>query len=193
MCDINKFQKRKETKTMAKNYTMGQAARIFYEGTSNVEMADIMRRFPYASMLLMKLNEEAVIAMETLPEFETVRKLDKLRRKALGILKSSGDDEDDDATDEDEAEVEAPKKSKEKPAKKGKKKDEPEDDEEDEDDEEEEAPKKSKAKKSAKKSKKEEDDDEDEDEDDEDEKPAKKSKGKKSKKADDDDDFDFDD
>ena len=121
---------------MAKNYTMGQAARIFYEGTSNVEMADIMRRFPYASMLLMKLNEEAVIAMETLPEFETVRKLDKLRRKALGILKSSSDDEDDDATDdEDEAEVEAPKKSKEKPAKKGKKKAEPEDDEdEDEDD-----------------------------------------------------------
>ena len=105
---------------MAKNYTMGQAARIFYEGTSNVEMADIMRRFPYASMLLMKLNEEAVIAMETLPEFETVRKLDKLRRKALGILKSSSDDEDDDATDEDEAEVEAPKKSKEKPAKKSK-------------------------------------------------------------------------
>ena len=101
---------------MAKNYTMGQAARIFYEGTSNVEMADIMRRFPYASMLLMKLNEEAVIAMETLPEFETVRKLDKLRRKALGILKSSSDDEDDDATDDDEAEVEAPKKSKEKPA-----------------------------------------------------------------------------
>ena len=135
---------------MAKNYTMGQAARIFYEGTSNVEMADIMRRFPYASMLLMKLNEEAVIAMETLPEFETVRKLDKLRRKALGILKSSSDDEDDDATDEDEAETEAPKKSKEKSSKKGKKKAEPEDDEEEDDDEDEKPAKKSKGKKSKK-------------------------------------------
>ena len=134
---------------MAKNYTMGQAARIFYEGTSNVEMADIMRRFPYASMLLMKFNEEAVIAMETLPEFETVRKLDKLRRKALGILKSSSDDEDDDATDEDEAEVEAPKKSKEKSAKKSKK-EEDDDEDEDEDDEDEKPAKKSKGKKSKK-------------------------------------------
>ena len=131
---------------MAKNYTMGQAARIFYEGTSNVEMADIMRRFPYASMLLMKLNEEAVIAMETLPEFETVRKFDKLRRKALGILKSSSDDEDDDATDEDEAEVEVLKKSKEKTAKKGKKKAEPEDDEDEDEEEEEERPRRKKGK-----------------------------------------------
>ena len=122
---------------MAKNYTMGQAARIFAENKVE-EMADIMRRFPYASMMLMKLNEEGVLCLEALPEFETVRKLDKLRRKALGILKSSGDDEDDDTADEDEAEVEAPKKSKEKAAKKGKKKAEPEDDEEDEDDEEEE-------------------------------------------------------
>ena len=150
MCDINKFQKRKETKTMAKNYTMGQAARIFYEGTSNVEMADIMRRFPYASMLLMKLNEEAVIAMETLPEFETVRKLDKLRRKALGILKSSVEDEDDDATDEDEAEVEAPKKSKAKKSANKSKKEEDDDEDDDEDDEDEKPAKKSKGKKSKK-------------------------------------------
>ena len=135
---------------MAKNYTMGQAARIFYEGTSNVEMADIMRRFPYASMMLMKLNEEGVLCLEALPEFETVRKLDKLRRKALGILKSSSDDEDDDATDEDEAETEAPKKSKEKSSKKGKKKAEPEDDEEEDDDEDEKPAKKSKGKKSKK-------------------------------------------
>ena len=72
---------------MAKNYTMGQAARIFAENKVE-EMADIMRRFPYASMMLMKLNEEGVLCLEALPEFETVRKLDKLRRKALGILRS---------------------------------------------------------------------------------------------------------
>lgn len=148
---------------MAKNYTMGQAARIFAENKVE-EMADIMRRFPYASMMLMKLNEEGVLCLEALPEFETVRKLDKLRRKALGILKS-GDDEDEDAQPEVEEEDE-------KPAKKEKKA----------------------SKKSAKKSKKVEEDDDDDEDDDEDEKPTKKSKGKKSKKSDDDDDdFDFDD
>ena len=148
---------------MAKNYTMGQAARIFAENKVE-EMADIMRRFPYASMMLMKLNEEGVLCLEALPEFETVRKLDKLRRKALGILKS-GDDEDEDVQPEVEDEEE-------KPAKKEKKA----------------------SKKPAKKSKKVEDDEDENEDDDEDEKPSKKSKGKKSKKSDDDDDdFDFDD
>ena len=45
---------------MAKNYTMGQAARIFAENKVE-EMADIMRRFPYASMMLMKLNVFSVL------------------------------------------------------------------------------------------------------------------------------------
>lgn len=144
---------------MAKNYTMGQAARIFAENKVE-EMADIMRRFPYASMMLMKLNEEGVLCLEALPEFETVRKLDKLRRKALGILKS-GDDEDEDAQPEVEEEDEKPAKKEKKASKKSKKVNEPDEDEDDED-EEEEAPKK-KSKKSAKKSKKVEEDDDDDD------------------------------
>ena len=147
---------------MAKNYTMGQAARIFAENKVE-EMADIMRRFPYASMMLMKLNEEGVLCLEALPEFETVRKLDKLRRKALGILKS-GDDEDEDAQPEVEEEDEKPVKKEKKASKK--------------------------SKKSAKKSKKVEEDDDD-DEDEKSVKKSKGKKSKKS--DDDDDDFDFDD
>ena len=140
---------------MAKNYTMGQAARIFADNKVE-EMADIMRRFPYASMMLMKLNEEGVLCLEALPEFETVRKLDKLRRKALGILKS-GDDEDEDVQPDVEEDEEKPAKKEKKASKKSKKVEEPDEDEDDED-EEEEAPKK--------KSKKSDDDDDDFDFDD---------------------------
>ena len=139
---------------MAKNYTMGQAARIFAENKVE-EMADIMRRFPYASMMLMKLNEEGVLCLEALPEFETVRKLDKLRRKALGILKS-GDDEDEDAQPEVEEEDEKPAKKEKKASKKSKKVNEPDEDED------EKPTKKSKGKKS----KKSDDDDDDFDFDD---------------------------
>ena len=109
---------------MATNYTMGQAARAFYDHKIEV-MADIMKRFPYASMLLAEMNEAGVLALEALPEYDTVRKLDKLRRKSLGILKGSDDDEgsaEDAAEDEDETPKKVEKKAAKKSVKKAEKK-----------------------------------------------------------------------
>lgn len=166
---------------MAKNWTIGEAFKAVMEGDKE-GILDVGKRFPLSCVMLAKVNAEAAVIFDALPENMTVRKLES-------VLKG-----DIEVSDEDDASEDAPvvekKEKKEKAEKKGGKRGRPAkkvvepDDDDDEDF-----------------------DDEDEDEEDEDEeevvvKPKKKEKEKKNKKPakksvveddDDDDDFDFDD
>ena len=166
---------------MAKNWTIGEAFKAVMEGDKE-GILDVGKRFPLSCVMLAKVNAEAAVIFDALPENMTVRKLES-------VLKG-----DIEVSDEDDANEDAPviekKEKKEKADKKvgkrgrpAKKVVEPDDDDDDEDF-----------------------DDEDEEDEDEEEvvvKPKKKEKEKKNKKPakkpvvedddDDDDDFDFDD
>ena len=169
---------------MAKNWTIGEAFKAVMEGDKE-GILDVGKRFPLSCVMLAKVNAEAAVIFDALPENMTVRKLES-------VLKGDIEVSDEDDANEDAPVVEK-KEKKEKVEKKvgkrgrpAKKAVEPDDDE-DFDDE----------------------DEEDEDEEDEDEeevvvkpKKNKKEKEKKNKKPakksvveddDDDDDFDFDD
>ena len=168
---------------MAKNWTIGEAFKAVLEGDKE-GILDVGKRFPLSCVMLAKVNAEAAVIFDALPENMTVRKLES-------VLKG-----DIEVSDEDDANEDAPvaekKEKKEKAEKKvgkrgrpAKKVAEPDDDEDFDD---------------------EDFDDEDEEDEDEEEvvvKPKKKEKEKKNKKPakkpvvedddDDDDDFDFDD
>ena len=167
---------------MAKNWTIGEAFKAVLEGDKE-GILDVGKRFPLSCVMLAKVNAEAAVIFDALPENMTVRKLES-------VLKGDIEVSDEDDANEDAPAVEK-KEKKEKVEKKGSKRGRPAkkvvepDDDEDFDDE----------------------DFDDEDEEDEDEeevvvKPKKKEKEKKNKKPakksvveddDDDDDFDFDD
>lgn len=161
---------------MAKNWTIGEAFKAVMEGDKE-GILDVGKRFPLSCVMLAKVNAEAAVIFDALPENMTVRKLES-------VLKGDVEVSDEDDANEDALVVEK-KEKKEKAEKKvgkrgrpAKKVVEPDDDDEDFDED---------------------------DEDDEEEvvvKPKKKEKEKKNKKPakkpvveddDDDDDFDFDD
>ena len=160
---------------MAKNWTIGEAFKAVMEGDKE-GILDVGKRFPLSCVMLAKVNAEAAVIFDALPENMTVRKLES-------VLKGDVEVSDEDDANEDALVVEK-KEKKEKAEKKvgkrgrpAKKVVEPDDDDEDFDED---------------------------DEDDEEEvvvKPKKKEKEKKNKKPvkkpvveddDDDDDFDFD-
>ena len=163
---------------MAKNWTIGEAFKAVLEGDKE-GILDVGKRFPLSCVMLAKVNAEAAVIFDALPENMTVRKLES-------VLKGDVEVSDEDDANEDAPVVEK-KEKKEKVEKKSgkrgrptKKVVEPDDDDEDFDDE----------------------DEEDEDEEEVVVKPKKKEKEKKNKKPakksvveddDDDDDFDFDD
>lgn len=163
---------------MAKNWTIGEAFKAVMEGDRE-GILDVGKRFPLSCVMLAKVNAEAAVIFDALPENMTVRKLES-------ALKGDIEVSDEDDVNEDAPVVEK-KEKKEKVEKKvgkrgrpAKKVVEPDDDDEDFDDE----------------------DEEDEDEEEVVVKPKKKEKEKKNKKPakkpvveddDDDDDFDFDD
>ena len=165
---------------MAKNWTIGEAFKAVMEGDKE-GILDVGKRFPLSCVMLAKVNAEAAVIFDALPENMTVRKLESALKGDIEV------------SDEDDANEDAPviekKEKKEKAEKKvgkrgrpAKKVVEPDDDDEDFDDE----------------------DEDDEDEEEVVVKPKKKEKEKKNKKPakksvveddddDDDDDFDFDD
>lgn len=161
---------------MAKNWTIGEAFKAVMEGDKE-GILDVGKRFPLSCVMLAKVNAEAAVIFDALPENMTVRKLES-------VLKGDIEVSDEDCENEDAPVVEK-KEKKEKAEKKGGKRGRPakkvvEPDDEDFDDE----------------------DEEDEDEEEVVVKPKKKEKEKKNKKPakkpvveddDDDDDFDFDD
>ena len=159
---------------MAKNWTIGEAFKAVMEGDKE-GILDVGKRFPLSCVMLAKVNAEAAVIFDALPENMTVRKLES-------ALKGDIEVSDEDDANEDTPVVEKKEKAEKKVGKRGrpaKKVAEPDDDE-DFDDE----------------------DEEDEDEEEVVVKPKKKEKEKKSKKPakkpvieddDDDDDFDFDD
>ena len=164
---------------MAKNWTIGEAFKAVMEGDKE-GILDVGKRFPLSCVMLAKVNAEAAVIFDALPENMTVRKLES-------ALKGDAEVSDEDDANEDASVVEK-KEKKEKAEKKvgkrgrpAKKVVEPDDDEDFDDDDE---------------------DEEDEDEEEVVVKPKKKEKEKKNKKPakksvveddDDDDDFDFDD
>lgn len=169
---------------MAKNWTIGEAFKAVLEGDKE-GILDVGKRFPLSCVMLAKVNAEAAVIFDALPENMTVRKLES-------VLKGDIEVSDEDNANEDALIVEK-KEKKEKAEKKvgkrgrpAKKVAEPDDDEDFDD---------------------EDFDDEDEEDEDEEEvvvkpKKNKKEKEKKNKKLakkpvveddDDDDDFDFDD
>ena len=164
---------------MAKNWTIGEAFKAVMDGDKE-GILDVGKRFPLSCVMLAKVNAEAAVIFDALPENMTVRKLES-------VLKGDVEVSDEDDANEDTPVVEK-KEKKEKAEKKGGKRGRP-------------------AKKVVEPDDDEDFDDEDEDEDEEDEeevvvKPKKKEKEKKNKKPakksvveddDDDDDFDFDD
>lgn len=162
---------------MAKNWTIGEAFKAVMEGDKE-GILDVGKRFPLSCVMLAKVNAEAAVIFDALPENMTVRKLES-------VLKGDIEVSDEDDANEDAPVVEK-KEKKEKAEKKAGKRGRP-------------------AKKVVEPD---DDDDEDFDEEDDDEeevvvKPKKKEKEKKNKKPakkpvvedddDDDDDFDFDD
>lgn len=162
---------------MAKNWTIGEAFKAVLEGDKE-GILDVGKRFPLSCVMLAKVNAEASVIFDALPENMTVRKLES-------VLKGDIEVSDEDDANEDAPVVEK-KEKKEKAEKKAGKRGRP-------------------AKKVVEPD---DDDDEDFDEEDDDEeevvvKPKKKEKEKKNKKPakkpvvedddDDDDDFDFDD
>lgn len=160
---------------MAKNWTIGEAARVVFEGTDTAAILDIGRRFPLFAVLAGKMNEAGVKMLEAMPDYITARKAESALKGDVVVS-----DEDDEAEVPAKKEKSA-KKEKEKPVKKEKP-----------------------AKKAKPVVEDDDDDDFDDDDDEEEVKPAKKAKkaGKPEKKAkkpviedddDDDDDFDFDD
>lgn len=160
---------------MAKNWTIGEAARVIFEGVDVAAVTDIGRRFPLFSVLASKMNEAGIKMLEAMPDYITARKAESALKGDVAVA-----DEEDEVAEEKPAKKEKAKKEKakkEKPAKKAKPVVEDDDDDFDDDDEEEEVKPAKKAKKAVK--------------------PAKPEK--KAKKPviedddDDDDDFDFDD
>lgn len=160
---------------MAKNWTIGEAFRAVMEGDKE-GILDVGKRFPLSCVMLAKVNAEAAVIFDALPENMTVRKLES-------VLKGDIEVSDEDDANEDAPVVEK-KEKKEKVEKKvgkrgrpAKKVVEPDDDEDFDDEDEEEVVVKPKKKEKEKKNKK----------------PAKKSVVEDDDDDDDDDDFDFDD
>lgn len=164
---------------MAKNWTIGEAFKAVLEGDKE-GILDVGKRFPLSCVMLAKVNAEAAVIFDALPENMTVRKLESVLKGDIEV--SDEDDASEDAlvAEKKEKKEKAEKKSG-KRGRSAKKVVEPDDDE-DFDDE----------------------DEEDEDEEEVTVKPKKnkKEKEKKNKKPakkqvieddDDDDDFDFDD
>ena len=166
---------------MAKNWTIGEAFRAVLEGDKE-GILDVGKRFPLSCVMLAKVNAEAAVIFDALPENMTVRKLESVLKGDIEVSDEDCENEDAPVVEKKEKKVKAEKKV----GKRGrpvKKVVEPDDDE-DFDDE----------------------DEEDEDEEEVVVKPKKKEKEKKNKKPvkksvveddddddDDDDDFDFDD
>lgn len=164
---------------MAKNWTIGEAFKAVLEGDKE-GILDVGKRFPLSCVMLAKVNAEAAVIFDALPENMTVRKLES-------VLKGDAEVSDEDDANEDAPVVEK-KEKKEKAEKKVGKRGRP-------------------AKKVVEPDDDEDFDDEDEEDEDEEEvvvkpKKNKKEKEKKNKKPakkpvveddDDDDDFDFDD
>lgn len=153
---------------MAKNWTIGEAARVVFEGTDTAAILDIGRRFPLFAVLAGKMNEAGVKMLEAMPDYITARKAESALKGDVVVA-----DEDDEAEVPAKKEKSAKKEKekpvkKEKPAKKAKPVVEDDDDDFDDDDEDEVKPAK-KAKKAGKPEKKakkpviEDDDDDDDD------------------------------
>lgn len=162
---------------MAKNWTIGEAFKAVMEGDKE-GILDVGKRFPLSCVMLAKVNAEAAVIFDALPENMTVRKLESVLKGDIEV--SDEDDANDDApvVEKKEKKEKAEKKSgkRGRPAKKAVEPDDDEDEDFDDDDEDEEEvvvkPKKKKEKEKKNK------------------KPAKKSVVEDD---DDDDDFDFDD
>lgn len=170
---------------MAKNWTIGEAFRAVMEGDKE-SILDVGKRFPLSCVMLAKVNAEAAVIFDALPENMTVRKLESALKGDIEVSDEEDANEDTPVVEKKEKKEKAEKKvgKRGRPAKKVAEPDDDEDfddedfdDEDEEDEDEEEVVVKSKKNKKEKEKKN--------------KKPAKKSVVEDD--DDDDDDFDFDD
>ena len=164
---------------MAKNWTIGEAFKAVMKGDKE-GILDVGKRFPLSCVMLAKVNAEAAVIFDALPENMTVRKLESVLKGDIEVSDEDDASEDAPVVEKKEKKEKAEKKvgKRGRPAKKAVEPDDDEDfDDEDEEDEDEEEvvvkPKKNKKEKEKKNKK-----------------PAKKPVVEDD---DDDDDFDFDD
>jgi hypothetical protein len=147
---------------MAKNWLPKEIIKAIEENDINA-IIDATKRFPLAVFVLSGLNESGKQLLESLPEYITLRKIDRALREINGAIEDAVNDEEEVEEVEEEKEV---KKEKSKRGRKAKKQEAEDDDDDDDDDDEEEVKPKRKEKKAPKKKKKQVDDDDDDDDDD---------------------------
>lgn len=159
---------------MAKNWLPKEIIKAIEENDTNA-IIDATKRFPLAVFVLSGLNESGKQLLEALPEYITLRKIDRALREINGAIEDAVNDDEVEEVEE-EKEVKKEKSQRGRKAKKQEVEEDDEDEDDDEEDEEEVKPKR-KEKKAPKKEKK---------------APKKKKKQVDDDDDDDDDDFDFD-
>ena len=79
---------------MAKNWTIGEAFKAVLEGDKE-GILDVGKRFPLSCVMLAKVNAEAAVIFDALPENMTVRKLESVLKGDIEV--SDEDDANEDA------------------------------------------------------------------------------------------------
>ena len=101
---------------MAKNWTVGDAAKVIFEGVDVSAIMDIGKRFPLFAVACAKVDANGVKVLSAIPEYITVRKVEAILK---GDVAESVDVESDES--EEVAERPVKKDKKEKKEKKDKK------------------------------------------------------------------------
>ena len=138
---------------MAKNWLPKEIIKAIEENDTNA-IIDATKRFPLAVFVLSGLNESGKQLLEVLPEYITLRKLDRALREDAGVVADAVNDDEEVEEEKEDEEVEVKKEKKQKGKKVKKQVEEEDDEDEDDDDDEEEVKPKRKEKKESKKEKK---------------------------------------
>lgn len=125
--------KEKESKIMAKNYSIAEAVQIIVENEDSASITELSKRFPLLSIRIARLavlaGEELTEFMGFFPEHISANKINKAIKEQDAEAEEDEDADDDDSEDE-EVEEEAPKKKAGRGRPKKVKEEEPEEDEE---------------------------------------------------------------
>ena len=63
---------------MAKNWTVGDAAKVIFEGVDVSAIMDIGKRFPLFAVACAKVDANGVKVLGAIPEYITVRKVEAI-------------------------------------------------------------------------------------------------------------------
>ena len=94
---------------MAKNWTVGDAAKVIFEGVDVSAIMDIGKRFPLFAVACAKVDANGVKVLSAIPEYITVRKVEAILK---GDVAESVDVESDENEEVAEKPVKKDKKEK---------------------------------------------------------------------------------